>query len=139
MRGIGEVRLCTLSEAWVLVPVTDELHDALLVRFPAPIGRPYSEFWKLSASLVEFARAMSIDGAVVYVETDYFGGVGTQASIAWRSNRVVYGPSKFDDSINDALSTLGVSAGLSADEFQQLGLQRHRHTTDWFDEGEPAA
>jgi hypothetical protein len=35
------------------------------------------------------AKRLSHAGAVAYIETDYFGGVGGQAAMVWRAGEVV--------------------------------------------------
>lgn len=58
--------------------------------------------------------------AVVY--TDYFGGVGSQVAVAYRNGA----PLDTDGTINDALRALGVVGRDGQDEFDTLGLGRHR-------------
>ncbi|MER6666309.1 hypothetical protein ABT256_17340 [Amycolatopsis japonica] len=51
-------------------------------------------------------------GAVAYVEAEYFGGAGTQFAQVWEGGETILGPLYFD-------------------EFDAVGLGRHRSTDEW--------
>ena len=79
-------------------------------------------------------------GPVAYVEADYFGGVGRQRAGLWHNGALAFGPVCVDEGqpvpaeggpIPRVLARLGVSGEGYADEFEAVGLQRHRHTEDW--------
>ncbi|EME55694.1 hypothetical protein [Amycolatopsis decaplanina] len=79
-------------------------------------------------------------GAVAYVEAEYFGGVGTQAAQVWESGETVLGPlhlaedeptPAYGSPISRALRRLSVRKGAHFDEFDAVGLGRHRGTGDW--------
>ena len=69
----------------------------------------------------------------MYFETDYFGGAGCQGAAVFRSGATVFGPKSAEHGpINEALSLLGVRCVAPAhDEFETVGLHRHRRTDDW--------
>lgn len=84
--------------------------------------------------------ACSEHGAVAYVEAEYFGGVGTQSAQVWDRGETVLGPLHLAEDepalaagspISQALRRLGVAKGDHFDEFDAVGLGRHRHTGDW--------
>jgi hypothetical protein len=96
--------------------------------------------------LAAFAACVSQHGPVAYLETDYFGGEGDQASIVWAAGQVVLGPLHTSRrwlneelvgpppgqrAINQALRRLGVERGAAYDEFEALELGRLRSTDDW--------
>ena len=68
---------------------------------------------------------------IAYVEAEYFGGDGTQASAIWEEGRLVFGPLVASDAINQALRLLGVLKEKESDEFEALSLGRHRDTEKW--------
>lgn len=78
---------------------------------------------------------------VAYVEADYFGGIGSQFAAVWREGTVVLGPLVLTEDeprpapgwspISQALRHLGVSVDGQYDEFDAIGLGRHRHVEDW--------
>jgi hypothetical protein len=86
--------------------------------------------------------AADIDGKVVYIEAEFFGGVGSQAAMGWDRGKPDFGPLRtqtegedragFESTsaehmaINAALRWLGVAAAPLKDEFATIGLDRLR-------------
>lgn len=102
----------------------------------------------LDEPIAKLGLALSIhNGAVAFVVTDYFGGVGEQGGAAWRDGVLVmpYEVSRLG-SINSALGAIGVTrrrtmttlaaafggAGVQKhDLFDTVGLGRYRDNSDW--------
>lgn len=121
-----------LAQEFSLLPVTDELHDEVIV--PGKLDLPYPEFWKLSCGLLRLALDMSRDGPVAYVETDYHGGVGSQAAILYENETISLGPLHAKRGpINAVLQHMGVIRGDARDEFETIGLSRYRSNEDWIE------
>lgn len=130
-----EARVRPLTGEWRAVPLTQELFDALRAGRPDEPSDPAFDGAPpgLSDAL---SRAVAVGGALAYVETDYFGGTGTQSAGVWRPGapaepRRTRGPG----AINDALGLLGVVAAPGKDAFETVGLDRRRETADYADEG----
>ena len=102
----------------------------------------------------EQARRLSAHGTVAYVHSEFFGGEGFQAAVAWRDGRVVWGPvytatsggvaeepyavvADADLAINRLLRWLGVRPAAGGDEFAAAGLDRFRWTEEWEPGGGP--
>lgn len=127
--------LVRLSEDLVLLPVTDELFDDAVARFGGGGDNHEAVFWKFSPALCALAMSLVGDRMYAYIETDYFGGVGTQAAAVWKGREIVMAPEKAEiGPINGALSLLGVQRGPRLDQFDRIGLSRHRHMEDWLEE-----
>jgi hypothetical protein len=126
--AVPEATLIPLEAARLaFVPMTDALFERLAALFPAPSAQPYAEFWKLSSSGSLWMEVISAAGLAAYVETDYFGGMGSQAAAVWEAGRVVLGPHQGQvGPINDALRFLGVARTQALDEFAAAGLDRYR-------------
>lgn len=122
----------------MLVPLMDDTVDALGSTEASDIAE--GRFWKLTRGAQEWLERASLAGPIAYVETDYFGGVGTQAAAVWEAGRLRWGPESGDiGPINDALHLLGVPrVGAGHDAFERVGLQRHRSNDRWVDDGDPA-
>ncbi|MBU2664226.1 hypothetical protein KOI35_12055 [Actinoplanes bogorensis] len=67
------------------------------------------------------------DPTFAVVLTEYFGGVGDQWACVFVAGR----RQETDGTINDALRVLGVRAAGDADEFDTVGLGRHRTTPEY--------
>ena len=71
---------------------------------------------------------------LVYFETEYFGGEGSQGAVLARSGKIIFGPEYRYHSINLALREIGVDKKAERDEFDALGLHRYRDNEDWIDQ-----
>ena len=96
------------------------------------------------AALVAVLEDVSSLGPVAYLEAEFWGGDGCQASVVWDARSVVHGPIVEQDAfsraplgdgaINQALRRLGVRVGEGApDEFATVGLGRHRRSEAWLE------
>jgi hypothetical protein len=99
----------------------------------------YSDgFIHLSEALERALSSLSRDGALAYVETDYFGGTGSQAAAVFHQGKVALKLAlpdsrelaRREDPINAALRMLGVEAAEGLDEFDTVGLGRFRGLDD---------
>ena len=61
------------------------------------------------------------------IETDYFGGAGSQAAALYIRTHRANGDAA---SINDVLRMLGIVAAPGLDEFDTIGLAAHRSNPD---------
>lgn len=128
--GYDAVRL---PQGYGLVPVTSDLFDRLGGGEVRPFG---DAFWFLSSGVAALARRASTTAPVAYLEAEIFGGTGSQAMVLWRDGEVWLGPVTTQaTAVNQALRHLGVGRLGAADEFDALGLGRHRHTEDWLTGG----
>jgi hypothetical protein len=129
-------RIVPLGQHLSLLPMTDELFDAVTVAGTPPLDG----FWKAPAGFGRALAACSANGPVAYVEAEYFGGTGEQAAMVWDVGRVVLGHLHLAENasipadgtpISQALRRLGVTTGDHQDAFDAVGLGRHRDTEDW--------
>ena len=89
-------------------------------------------FEHLTPELTRWCAAQSALGPIVYVETRYFGGEGSQGAALFADGHVAWGPANDRAGpINQALSLLGVTASSAHDAFDTVGLGRHRGNDDW--------
>ncbi len=85
----------------------------------------------LPVELVSLCKAISRKSHLAYVEAEFFGGDGTQASVVFNGGKNV-SPIVIDaHAINSALAQIGVQRLNSRDEFAALWLDKHRNTEDW--------
>jgi hypothetical protein len=129
-------QIVPLGQQLSLLPVTDALLKAVTI---ASAAQP-SGFWKMPAGLDHALAACSANGPVAYLEADYFGGTGSQNAQVWEHGQIVLGPLHLAEDqpfpadgspISQALRRIGVDKGHHHDEFDAVGLSRHRETDDW--------
>ena len=124
------------GRGWRCDPLPDAFFDAVTVAGAFELDG----FWKAPAGFDEALAACSMTGPVAYVKADFFGGAGTQAAQVWDGGEVVLGPLQLAEGepwsvagspVSQALRRLGAVRGNHVDEFDAVGLGRHRHTQHW--------
>ncbi len=80
-----------------------------------------------SAIWEQILQPYSKNGMLAYLETDYFGGVGTQAGVLFENGERIEGPSDKEGIINQILRKMGVCIEPGKDEFDSVGLGNYRH------------
>jgi hypothetical protein len=140
----------SLPQSFSIVPMTPEFFDDITELADLKKPDPYVGFERLSSGTEMALREFSVLGPIGYIETDYFGGVGSQAAIAWNGGRILIGPcltTTFWDglsfvsrppgerAINLILGELGVRAVGKLDRFDSLGLGNHRGRSESRDRG----
>ena len=139
------VRTAQLQVGLTMLPVTGELLSHV---DPAAVGdQRIPSGWMLKQPVAALARALSADRRVLYIFSETAGGPGTKEAIAWHHGRRLYGPSgtcdieadfepgyhlaPSDNAVNAGLRAIGVRASDDRDEYETVGLSRHRMTDDW--------
>ncbi len=123
-----------------VLPFDDDLQDRLHARFGTG-DWPENQSIRLSTTDQSFATDCSSAAPLAYIETDYFGGEGTQSAMLWQASQVLIGPITLDNAqraqrqpalwpINVVLRTLGVRARPPMDEFATFGLANFRSNDD---------
>lgn len=120
-----QARVVPLTQGFALIPLTDELYDEI------GEGGAVERFAKLSPGVEAWGHRLSASAPVAYLEAEFFGGIGGQSSVGWAHGSRVLGPLHSPTAINEALRRLGVQADGARDEFEAVGLGRHRNTADW--------
>ena len=124
-------RIVLLAQGIAIIPMTDDLYDEIAE------GGEVDGFYKLSQSIEEWAQRISTVAPVAYIEAEFFGGTGGQSAVAWSQGSRVLGPIHVQHAINEALRFFGVRVDGAHDEFDAVGLGRHRETADWIAEATP--
>ena len=126
-------RPTSLACGLAILALRDEDIDAFI---PSPMSGHADGFVYLSQQLAAVLCSASAEGAVMYFETEYFGGVGTQGAAVYQLGACIFGPESADfGPINRGLALLGVRTQPPAyDEFATVGLHRHRSSEDWIEE-----
>jgi hypothetical protein len=135
-QAVPHARVVGLGQGLALLPMLDDLFDTTGDRDADTSGC----FWKLPHGFADVLARWSAAGPIAYVEADYFGGIGSQCAAVWDGGVLVFGPlhlpvgrpvNASGTPISQALRRLGVTCHGRDDEFDAVGLGRHRHTEDW--------
>jgi hypothetical protein len=126
----GGVRLIPLERDFLLLAAGDETEPCEHLDFVVPE-------W--------MAQMLSRFTTAAYVEAEFWGGTGMQASFVWEDGKMAFGPEVASGAINAALRRLGVqdeSRGVfyglplipGKEPFDMIGLGRHRSVGGWLQE-----
>jgi hypothetical protein len=137
VRALVRSVVCPLVQGYALLPITDDLAKELAARPGNTVlgAAPLPELSDgLHALALEIARAVP----VAYITTGYFGGQGGQDALVWHEGALRFSPATSDyrrpwphSPISQALRLIGVVADGGLDEFDTVGLGRHRETHRW--------
>lgn len=86
---------------------------------------------KTPPQLLKLCEGLSKHGLVAYIEAEFFGGAGAQAHALFLEGKAIGQVVVAEHAINEALRSLGVEKGVARDEFEAVGLGRHRDTDQW--------
>lgn len=81
----------------------------------------------LDSSVVWLLKNYSLHTKLAYIETDYFGGVGTQGGVLYENGSEKIPPQTGNGTIDALLKELGVRRNPDKDEFDCLELGKYRH------------
>lgn len=127
-RNWGHARLVVLPQGFALSPVTRAFHQDVIDLFAEKLPKPHDDLAELSAALERVIADASEGARLAYIETDYFGGMGTQSAIGWENGTVACGPNHSGPPINAVLAWMGAMANTGSDEFDALHLGNYRDT-----------
>lgn len=120
----------------------DNLFDAIHSNVTISSNNEIEPFVFLDQAIKDYLEMIQPDGYFIYVETDYFGGEGTQISAIFKDGKIletykentaniditIPWPNRLLESpINKALRYIGVIRDGQLDEFDTLGLGKYRH------------
>lgn len=118
-------------QGFVILPIDADFIDSVTEARPP---QSTNTFMLLTDAFQDFLRELSRLGPVVYIETEYFGGVGGQGAAVYSDGQVVIKPEWGESGpINRALAIIGVNRGPLGDRFSALGLDAYRSNDDLID------
>jgi hypothetical protein len=124
-----------LKQGFGLIPMTSQVAQYFEYESKKDVGQ--DEFYWLSPYMTLIAAKASTLGKIAYIEAEFFGGAGHQASILWGNGAVLFGPLWAERlpisemPINRVLRLMGVRVENSLDEFATLELGVYRATDAW--------
>lgn len=135
-------QVVSLRQKFALLLLTEDLFDELAVASDDHQNVRDDRFLYLCSRTIRVAKFFSLKTPVAYVETDYFGGIGSQGAAVWANGELIFGPTVSasregwaDDHsgavINIALQRIGVTKDGCSDEFEAIGLGTYRSNQDW--------
>jgi hypothetical protein len=130
-RALAGCRVVELAQGVFMIPFNKAMRGAAAARQHDPQADPEWPFGNIDSDCARRLVDLAGPGKIAYVEAEFFGGVGDQSSIGWLNGRLCLGPIRALEAINEAARFLGVHASGGHDEFDTLGLGKHRDTERW--------
>lgn len=136
----SQITVEELPQQYFLLYVTDSLYKVTYK--DSDLENEVEPFEYLNGSLKSFFEKVSLAGDLVYIETEYFGGVGSQAAGLFHDGNlnavcfsdgsgidinIPYPERLLDEPINQSLRAIGVKRKQNNDEFDTLNLSNYRH------------
>ena len=118
-----------LPQGYSLLFLTDALYDdieELLENENMENIEDFEEMVCYTTPVVHFLKHYSFRSQLIYIETDYAGGYGTQAGVLFENGKAANGPVCRDGIINGLLRDIGVYRERGKDEFDSLHLGIYR-------------
>lgn len=130
VQKISEDRLCKVIELpqdFCMVPLTIKLLEDMEELPELSCEDPCSELDGFDRTVKEILEQYSFRTKLAYIETDYFGGVGTQGGVLYENGCEACPPRVGEGTINALLKELGARHRPGTDEFDSLELGKYRH------------
>ena len=123
----AQAEMVELPQNCGLVFLTAALFDDITELFDEPDREEPSPLTYFTSAIRWALEDASRQGPLVYIETDYAGGYGTQAGILLEQGKTILGPIEGEGTVNRLLYSIGVWCERGKDEFDSLDLGRYRH------------
>jgi hypothetical protein len=117
-----------LQQNFEMLPFTKSLLEENKIAFLPLTDEGLEE---LPENIESLCKNLSKENQLAYVEAEFFGGDGVQASAVFVNGKLQGVPIISESAINQALKTLGVLKNANIDEFDAIGLNEHRDTNKW--------
>lgn len=116
-KGLTSAVVVPLAQGFAFLPLDNDL---------------YEEIYKVNRYPMKWLAKRLDEAPLVWIETDYFGGFGKQSAILWKDGKKKrFREVAMDSAIDKALKELGVVCENDNDEFDMLGLGKHRSNESW--------
>jgi hypothetical protein len=128
-----DAKIVDSLDGFTLIALEDDYVDAWAERLNIP--GTYDETPLLNCHVVHhIANEVGGRRPFAIIETDYFGGQGSQSAAVYHGDLELMAPDNagFIGVINEALRLLGVPRSTPLDEFDTLGLGNYRNWGDLF-------
>jgi len=132
-RKFNSAKVVSLTTDIALIPMSENLFNEI----NNYRGENAIRKWEfLTTDVEDVILALIGNDKLSYVEIEYFGGEGGQSGIIWKDGKRIFEIEFQQEVVNAILREFGVEKEEKMrDEFDTVGLGRHRNTEDWIKEG----
>ena len=122
----GNAKEIELPQGYGMVFLTDEFSDDVAEVYDVFGEFRCYELVHFTVAIGQLLQQYTQNTKLAYVETDYFGGTGTQGGVLYENGQISIAPRSGEGTINILLRELGVSCEPNKDEFDSLNLGIYR-------------
>ena len=122
--------LVCLSNDMLMIPMTDELFDEIN---NLDSSSEILSFQFLTDNIEKKTLELIGNKKLAYVESEFLGGQGGHIGMIWNNGERAFVGALNKNTMNAILKRLGVGRTVLKDEFETIGLYRHRQTEDWIE------
>ena len=122
----GNAKEIELPQGYGMIFLTDEFSDDVTELYGISDELYCHELVHFTAAIAQLLQQYTHNTKLAYVETDYFGGTGTQGGVLYENGQISIVPRSGEGTINILLRELGVSCEPNKDEFDSLNLGIYR-------------
>lgn len=115
-----------LPQNYAMIFLTDALFDDVTELFAEENMLDCSVLTHFTTAIFNLLCDSSFHSHLIYLETDYFGGYGSQAAVLLENGKITAGPISGIGTINQLLHKIGIQRWKGKDEFDSLGLGHYR-------------
>lgn len=126
-----KARAIALKQGCSMVFLTDDLFDDFTELYGIDDELNCNELTLFTSAVYGVMQEYSKNCMLAYIETDYFGGIGTQAGVLFENGNVIIEPTTEENIINKILNNIGIYRENGKDEFDSIGLGKYRRYSDW--------
>jgi len=124
-------KIVELKNNYCIIPVTNSLFNEIN---KMRLSTKTNFYFYLTKDFENDILEIVLNKKIAYVESEYFGGNGGHLGVVWENGKRIYDGKLHKKTLNEILKVLGVKKSLFKDEFETLGLNKHRFTENWLDE-----
>lgn len=115
-----------LPQDFTMLFLTDKLFDDITELTDLEDSFNCSAFECFTTAIAKVMEEHSFQASLAYIETEYFGGIGSQSGVLFVDGRIEIEPERSEDIINRILQRLGVYKEAGKDEFDSISLGHYR-------------
>ena len=115
-----------LPQGYGMVFLTDEFSDDVAELYNVSDELHCHELVHFTVAIAQLLQQYTQNTKLAYVETDYFGGTGTQGGVLYENGQICIAARSGEGTINILLRELGVRCEPNKDEFDSLNLGIYR-------------
>lgn len=120
------IHTAPLPQEYTMIFITDQFFCDITELYDEKYNEYYPGFTRLTTPVIHFLEDYSFRSQLIYIETNYCFGYGSQAGVLFENGKMADSPLSGEGAVNKLLKIIGVWCVRGKDEFGSLGLYKYR-------------